>query len=112
MPANISFGSAAMFAASIALQIAALYFLPLTKGFTELRPTAIMLLCFGVAFYLFSRLIVAGVQLSVLLPASAAIVPLGAIFMGVFLYGETAPMPKIALLCLSALIIGGASTLK
>lgn len=109
---NISLGSAALFALSIALQITALYFLPLSKGFTSLKPTAMVLACFGLSFFLFARLIVSGVQLSVLLPASAAIVPLGAIFLGVLVYGEAAPIPKIALLCLSAMIIGGASTLK
>lgn len=112
MPGGISIASAITFAVSIALQVTALYFLPLSKGFTNLVATFMVLTCFGISFYLFSRLIVAGVQLSVLLPASAALVPLGAIAIGVFVYGEPAPLPKIALLCLSALIIGGASMLK
>ncbi len=101
-----------MFAASIVLQVTALYFLPLTNGFANLRPTLMLLLCFGLSFYLFSRLVAAGVQMSVLLPASAALVPLGAIFLGVVVYGEAAPLPKIGLLCLSAAIIAGASMLK
>lgn len=112
MPGGISIASAITFVISIALQVVALYFLPLSKGFTNLVATFMVLFCFGLSFYLFSRLIVAGVQLSVLLPASAALVPLGAIAIGVLIYGEPAPVPKIALLCLSALIIGGASLLK
>jgi multidrug transporter EmrE-like cation transporter len=112
MPATISLASAITFALSIILQVTALYFLPMSRGFTNLTATAMVLICFGISFYLFSRLIVAGVQLSVLLPASAALVPLGAIAIGVLVYGEPAPLPKIALLCLSAVIIGGASLLK
>lgn len=46
------------------------------------------------------------------MPISAAVIPLGAIALGVLAYGEPAPWPKVMLLVLASVLIGVASGLK
>jgi multidrug transporter EmrE-like cation transporter len=102
----------AMFFASVILQVVSLSLLPATKSYTVLWPTIVALVCLNVAIWLFARLVAGGVQLSILIPISATVVPLSIIAVGVFAYGEPAPALKITLLVVASGLIGYASSLK
>jgi multidrug transporter EmrE-like cation transporter len=102
----------AMFGASIVLQLISLAFMPLSHGYTKLLPTLGVIVCTNLTVYFFALLVARGVQLSVLIPISAALVPLGAIALGVLTNGESAPMLKMAILVFAAFLIGVASSLK
>ena len=101
-----------LFVIAIVLQIAAASLLPATKGFTALIPTAACLVMFGVSFWMMARLMHGGVNLSIIAPIMAAIVPLGAIATGIFIYGEPAPAMRVGLLVSACALIGFASTLR
>jgi multidrug transporter EmrE-like cation transporter len=102
----------AMFGASIALQLVMIATLPSSHGYTKPLPTAVIIVCMNVAVYLFALLVARGVQLSILFPISSAMIPLGAIALGVWAHGEPAPWPKIILLVLASVMVGIASGLK
>jgi len=102
----------AMFGASIVLQLISLAFMPLSHGYTKPLPTLGVIVCTNLTVYFFALLVARGVQLSVLIPISAALVPLGAIALGVLTNGESAPMLKMAILVFAAFLIGVASSLK
>ncbi len=101
-----------LFFASIALQIVMLSALPLSKGYTQPWPTAVAVVSVNLAMFLLARLFHSGAQLSILVPLSATIIPLGAIALGLFVYGEPAPMMKVVLLLIAAVVIGAASAVK
>jgi multidrug transporter EmrE-like cation transporter len=101
-----------LFVIAIVLQIAAASMLPATRGFMALIPTATCLVFFGVSFWMMARLMHSGVNLSIIAPIMAAIVPLGAIATGILVYGEPAPAMRIGLLVSACALIGFASTIR
>lgn len=84
----------------------AIAMLPKTDGFTKLVPTLLTIGGFVVTAWALSRLIHSGLQLSILMPVAAAVIPLAAIAIGVVVYGESASMTKIALLVGACALIG------
>lgn len=111
MPA-ISLGTLAIFGASMVLQLLMIAMLPLSRGYTKPIATLLTIASMNLAIYLFALLIQRGVQLSVLLPISSALIPIGAIALGVFVFGEPAPWLKIILLVSASILVGVASGLK
>lgn len=107
----LTFSNIAWFFASVALQVIALSALPASAGFT--RPLPTLIVCVGIVAGLgiFARLAASGVELSLLIPISAAIVPLTIVLIDTFINGNPASAAKIALLCGSCGLIGYASTL-
>jgi hypothetical protein len=67
---------------------------------------------FSLSFWMMARLVHGGVNLSILAPIMAAIVPLGAIATGILIYGEPAPVIRVGLLVSACALIGVASTLR
>jgi len=106
---SLTTGVVAMFTASMALQLFMLSMLPLSKGYTSPLPTIAALVSLNLAFYIYARLIADGAQLSIMVPLSATVIPLCSIAIGVFFYGEPAPLLKLGLLFLATIIIGIAS---
>ena len=98
-----------MVAASVVFQVIGASLLPMTKGVTEIIPSLGCGIAFAAGLGMMARLINSGINLSVLLPFMAAVVPLCAIGVGIIFYGESASTIKIALLAFSCLIIGFAS---
>ena len=102
----------ALVATSVICQVIGASLMPLTKGLTETLPTLGFAIAFALGLGIMARLINSGINLSALLPFMAAVVPLCAIAVGVFVYGEPASTLKISLLIFSCLTIGFASNMS
>ena len=87
---NLSITTIVSFLASITLQVIALGRLPLTQGFTNLGQTVLVLVVFAGGIGLLARIQASGVPLSILIPMSAAAVPLALIATGFVVYHEPA----------------------
>jgi len=101
-----------LFFLAVVLQIVMIFMLPQTRGYTVPLPTIACLASINAAIFFMARLVHGGMNLSLLIPLSAAVVPLGAIAIGVFAYGESAPILKIVLLCGACGLIGVASAIR
>lgn len=110
MPA-VSPGLIVMFMVSGAAQIFGMYLLPLTRGLSQPLPTIGTAAAFLLGVGLMARLVHSGVNLSLLVPVMAAIIPLGASMVGIFVYGEPASLAKTGTLVLACILIGLANTL-
>ena len=107
MPLSTAF----MFLASIIFQVSALAFLPLTKGYTNVVNSIICSVLFVIGIALLAKIISTGVRMSILIPLSAAAVPIAIVGVSLVFYGEPASALKIVLLLSACGIIGLASTL-
>jgi multidrug transporter EmrE-like cation transporter len=99
----------ALVATSVVCQVIGASLMPMTKGLTEIIPTLGFAIAFAIGLGIMARLINNGINLSALLPF---MVPLCAIAVGVFVYGESASALKISLLIFSCLTIGFASSMS
>ena len=93
----------------IAANTFAIAVLPGTEGFTRTGPTLLCLGGFVVTAWSLARLVHTGMQLSILMPLAAAIIPLATIAVGVVLYGESASVTKLGLLVTACALIGVAA---
>ena len=100
-----------MLAASVVFQVIGLSLMPLTKGVTQLVPSIACVLAFLAGLGLMARLLNSGINLGILLPFMAAVVPLCAIAVGILFYGESASFIKLSLLVSACLVIGFASSI-
>jgi multidrug transporter EmrE-like cation transporter len=92
-------------------QLLGIYLLPRTAGMSRLLPTVACAACFVIAIGSLARLSFKGVPLGILIPMSAAIVPLATIFIGMFVYGESASPLKLGLLIGACGAVGWAAAL-
>lgn len=90
----------------IVSNILAISVLPRTAGFTKILPTLFCIVGFVVTAWSLSRLVHTGVQLSVLIPLAAAVIPLATIFVGVIYFGEPASPMKMGLLVAACGLVG------
>lgn len=100
------------FVVSIVLQVVALSLLPSSAGFARPLPTLGVIVAFIAGIGLMARLSALGVPLSVLIPLSAAVVPLVIVAVGVLVYGEPASLMRVVLLLGACLLIGVASSIQ
>ena len=100
-----------MFAVSIVFQIIGLSLLPVTKGVTVIIPSLGCGISFLVGLGMMARLNNSGINLNVLIPFMAAIIPICVIAVSVLVYGESASITKISLLVSACLVIGYASSI-
>lgn len=100
-----------MFAVSVIFQIIGLSLMPMTKGVTEIIPSLGSGIAFLVGLGMMARLINSGINLSILLPFMAAIVPICVIAVSILVYGESASITKLSLLVSACLVIGFASNI-
>ena len=101
----------AMLAASVVFQVIGLSLMSLTKGLTVIVPSIGCGIAFLAGLGLMARLLNSGINLGILLPFMAAIVPLCAIAVGILFYGESASLTKLSLLVSACLVIGFASSI-
>jgi multidrug transporter EmrE-like cation transporter len=109
--AGVSTGIIITFTISMAAQILGLAMLPLTQGLTRPVPTLIGALGFLIGLGLMARLVNSGVNLSMLIPLMSTAMPLASLAMGILLFGDTASVPKLAVLLTACGLIGFASKL-
>lgn len=101
--------AAVLFAVVVAGQIGGSTLLGFTSAFTRPGWSIACALAYAVSLYSLAVLIKEGAPLSLLMPLLAAVVPLGTIVMALTILGEPASWTRVALLCLSCLVIGAAS---
>jgi multidrug transporter EmrE-like cation transporter len=94
------------FLISMAFQVAGILLLPASKGFTNPLPAAGVVASFGVALWMLARITASGVNLGLLIPISAACVPLFTMAAGVLFFGEPGNPLRVALLAGACVIIG------
>jgi multidrug transporter EmrE-like cation transporter len=94
------------FVAAILLQVIGVSALPLSRGFSNPWWAAVCVLSLGLAMFALARLVSMGAELGILLPLMAATVPLCAVAVGIFAYGETASPLKLLLLVVACGLIG------
>ncbi|HVB37964.1 MAG TPA: SMR family transporter, partial [Vicinamibacterales bacterium] len=90
-------------------QWVAVALLPRTEGFTRLIPTIGCAACFVFSAWAIARLTHGGADVSVVIPLIAAIIPLGAVAIGILLYREPASLLRVVLLLSACGLIGAAS---
>ena len=76
-----------MLIASVIFQVIGLTLMPMTKGLTEIIPSLACGAAFLLGLAMMSRLIASGVDLSVLLPFMAAVIPLCVIAISILFHG-------------------------
>ncbi|MEJ7933991.1 hypothetical protein WG907_06950 [Sphingobium sp. AN558] len=109
--AGFSFNTVAMLIVSVAAQILAISLMPMTRGLSHPLFTLAMAVAILIGVGLMARIAHAGVDLSALAPIIAATVPLGAIAVGIFAYGESASLAKLATLVTACILVGVANIL-
>jgi len=105
---GLSLSTIAMFSASVILQVIGISIMPMTKGLTELGYTIAFAACYVVAIGLLARITHAGVNISLLIPLVTAVIPLCAVAVGIFVYGDPASPVRVALLVGACLMAGAA----
>lgn len=108
---TIPFSIIAMLLGSVVIQVAGVFLMPLNKGFTAPLPTTGTILCFGTGVFLLSRALNSGANLSIALPLVSAAIPLCAIFVGIFVFGDSASFARVGLLIAACMAIAVASYL-
>src|SRR5450432_1811692 len=98
-----------LFFVSVAFQLAAMFILPRTRGFTAPLPTLACAVLFVCGIGAVARMYVSGAKLGIMSPLLAAVIPLGVIAIGVFAYNESASPLRIALLLGACGLIGAAA---
>ena len=106
---GLSSGAILMLAGSVVFQLIGVFLLPMTKALTEALPTVGAGIAFLVGIGLMARVSGMGVNLSILIPFMAALIPLGSVAIGILAYGDSASVPKIAMLVAACGLVGFAS---
>lgn len=101
----------AMLLGSVLVQVGAVFLMPMNKGFTVPLPTLGTILGFGTGVFLLSRALHSGANLSFALPIVSAAIPLCAVFVGIFVFGDSASIARISLLVAACVAIGVAGYL-
>nr|WP_047166063.1 hypothetical protein [Sphingomonas sp. Y57] len=98
-----------LFISFLALQISSLFLLPMSQGFTRLWPTIFCMAVLVASMWCLSRLLQSGVALGILMPMTAAALPLVAMVIGIFVWGESFSITKTCLLITGCVLVGFAS---
>lgn len=83
--------------------------LPKTQGFTNIGYALGAAAAFILSLAAMARLIQSGVNLGILIPLMASTIPLASVVIGIFVYGESASLPKVGLLVVACILVGVAS---
>ncbi|MES2493580.1 MAG: hypothetical protein V4579_09920 [Pseudomonadota bacterium] len=98
-----------LFAGAAIFQLIGVLLLPATKGMTQLLPTLGVVVGYAIGVTCMSRMIVSGMDLSLMIPLITVTIMLAAVAAGVILYGDTASPIKIGALVAAGLMVGIAS---
>lgn len=94
------------FLISMVFQVTGILLLPASKGFTNPLPSIGVVASFGVGLWMLARISNSGVNLGLLIPISAACVPLFTMAAGVLFFHEPGNALRVALLAGACVIIG------
>lgn len=105
MPA-LSWTTVLTFLISIVFQVTAVLLLPSTRGFTNPLTSVLCVASFGVALWMLARIIHSGVDLGLLIPISAAAVPLATVIAGILIFREPSSAMRVLLLLAACGLVG------
>ena len=94
---------------AIVTQLVGITYLPRTAGFTKPIPTVICCILFLIGIGALANLTKRGVELGILFPIMAAVIPLLSIVIGIAFYGEGTSVLKLSLLTMASVLIGFAA---
>lgn len=94
----------ALFAGATLFQLLGASLLPMTRGMTAPGPAAAVAVAYAIGVTCMARLIVSGVNLSLLIPIITVAIVLCSVLVGVIAYGDSASPAKLAML----VVAGGA----
>lgn len=97
--------------ASVSGQILAISLLPRTQGFTNPIPTVGCVSALIFSSWMTARITQQGVDIGILVPFMAAVIPLAIVFIGIFVYGEPASLQRVLVLAGACALVGIASRL-
>jgi multidrug transporter EmrE-like cation transporter len=103
---SLSWTTVVTFLISIAFQVGAILLLPSTRGFTNPLTSVLCVASFGVALWMLARIVNSGVDLGLLIPISAAAVPLATIIAGILIFREPASPMRVLLLLGACGLVG------
>jgi small multidrug resistance pump len=98
-----------LFAGAAIFQLIGVLLLPATKGMTQPLPTLGVALGYGIGVICMSRMIVSGMDLSLMIPLLTVAIMFAAVAAGMILYGDTASPIKIGALIVAGVMVGIAS---
>ena len=98
-----------LFALQVAFQIIGISLLAPSQGFTQPWYSIGVVGSFAVALFAIARILQSGVDLGLILPAAAVVVPLAAIPIGIFFHGETPSVMRIGILVFACILVGVSS---
>ena len=88
----------ALFAGATLFQLLGASLLPTTKGMTAIGPAAAVAVAYAISVTCMARLIVSGVNLSLLIPIITVAIMLCSVLVGGIAYGNSASPVKLAML--------------
>lgn len=97
------------FAITVVFQTIGVALLPATRGMTAPAPVAGAVICYGIGIYAMARLLVSGIDLSLLIPIMTVVMLASLVAVGVVIYGEGASLVKLGCLAGATMLIGLAS---
>ena len=105
---SISFQTIGILLTSVCFSVLGASILPVTKGFTAVAPSIMCVGSFAVALWLMSILVARGGEISILVPFSSALTPLGTVVVGALVFGEPMTVVKAGLLLVACGLITAA----
>ncbi|MDR7154033.1 multidrug transporter EmrE-like cation transporter [Sphingobium xenophagum] len=85
-----------LFLAATLFQLLGASLLPITRGMTMIWPSAAVFVCYAVGLICMARLVVSGVNLSLLIPIITLAIIVGSVIVGISVYGDSPSLTKLA----------------
>ena len=97
MGTNLNLNLILLVAGAAIFQLAGVSFLPASRGMTAPLPTLGVIVCYAIGITCMGRLFVSGMGLGLVVPLVTLIIIIGAIAVGMVLYGDNPSPAKLAL---------------
>ncbi|BBF69969.1 hypothetical protein K9B33_00695 [Sphingobium sp. 3R8] len=99
-------GTMALFVAATLFQLAGASILPATRGMTAPWPSLAVFACYAIGLICMARLVVSGVNLSLLIPIITLAIIIGSVVVGLAIYGDSPSPMKLAWLAGAVICMG------
>lgn len=99
-------GTLALFIAATLFQLAGASILPATRGMTAPLPSFAVFACYAIGLVCMARLVVSGVNLSLLIPIITLAIIVGSVVIGITVYGDSPSPMKLAWLAGAVVCMG------
>ncbi|MBA4089643.1 MAG: hypothetical protein C0494_03480 [Sphingobium sp.] len=99
-------GTMALFVAATLFQLAGASILPATRGMTAPWHSLAVFACYAIGLICMARLVVSGVNLSLLIPIITLAIIIGSVVVGLAIYGDSPSPMKLAWLAGAVICMG------